>query len=85
MQVEIVTPERTILSCQAEQVLVPGTKAPFAMLKGHQAIISSLEEKKMVITQPGGQKVTVQLAGACVVEQHEDRVTILATRAEVLQ
>ena len=39
----------------------------------------------MVITQPGGQKVAVQLEGACVVEQHEDRVTILATRAEVLQ
>ena len=84
MRVSIITPERVVLNCDARQVLVPGTKSPFAMLEQHQAIISSLlPEGEVKITQTDGQKVRVHISGNSIVEQHDNQVSILATRAQL--
>ena len=85
MQVSIITPERTLLSCEARQVLVPGTKSPFAMLDQHQAISSSLLPKgEVVITKPDGSLVRIAIAGNSIVEQHDNVVSILATQASIV-
>lgn len=84
LRVEIVTPQATLLECEAQQVQVPGTKAPFAMLTRHQAIISSLTEDNVIIFKSNGEKITVKLEGTSIVEQHENKITILATRAKIL-
>lgn len=81
MRVKIVTPERTVIDCEATQVAVPGTKAPFAMRKGHQAIISSLLPGRVKITTPEGVERVVHIEGMGMVEQHDDVVTILAGTA----
>lgn len=86
MQVSIVTPERTLLSCEAQQVLVPGAKSPFTMLDQHQAIISSLlPEGEVVITKPDGELLRVAIAGNSIVEQHDNIVSILAAQARVVE
>ena len=42
MQLEIVSPERTLLTADVESVIVPGTDGSFQMLDNHAPIVSSL-------------------------------------------
>ena len=42
MQLEIVSPERTLLTADVESVIVPGTDGSFQMLDNHAPIISTL-------------------------------------------
>ena len=42
MQVQILTPEKTVFDGEAESVLVPGAAGAFEVLKGHAPILSSL-------------------------------------------
>ncbi|MGP1362515.1 MAG: hypothetical protein ACTTKZ_02365 [Bacteroides sp.] len=86
MHISIITPEQTVLTCDAVQVLVPGTRSPFAMLEHHQAIISSLVSGGQIkITRDDGSIIRVQIEGNSIVEQHENKISILATGAKVLQ
>ena len=43
LEIEIVTPQKTVFSGKAESITVPGTKAPFQVLFNHAPIVSSLE------------------------------------------
>lgn len=81
MRVKIITPEKTVIDCEAVQVAVPGAKSPFAMRKGHQPIISSLVPGMVKITTPEGNERFVAIEGISMVEQHNDLVTILAGSA----
>ena len=42
MQLEIVSPERTLLTADVESVIVPGTDGSFQMLDNHAPIVSTL-------------------------------------------
>ena len=42
MQLEIVSPERTLLTADVESVIVPGTDGSFKMLDNHAPIVSTL-------------------------------------------
>ena len=42
MQLEIVSPERTLLKADVESVIVPGTDGSFQMLDNHAPIVSTL-------------------------------------------
>ena len=42
MQLEIVSPERTLLTADVESVIVPGTDGFFQMLDNHAPIVSTL-------------------------------------------
>ena len=42
MQLEIVSPERTLLKADVESVIVPGTDGSFQMLENHAPIVSTL-------------------------------------------
>ena len=42
MQLEIVSPERTLLTAEVESVIVPGTDGSFQMLDNHAPIVSTL-------------------------------------------
>lgn len=81
MRVKIITPEKTVVDCDAVQVAVPGGKSAFAMRKGHQAIISSLVPGQVKITAPDGSERFVAIEGISMVEQHDDLITILAGSA----
>ena len=42
MQLEIVSPERTLLTADVESVIVPGTDGSFQMLDNHAPIVTTL-------------------------------------------
>lgn len=42
MQLEVVSPERTLLTADVESVIVPGTDGSFQMLDNHAPIVSTL-------------------------------------------
>ena len=42
MQLEIVSPERTLLTADVKSVIVPGTDGSFQMLDNHAPIVSTL-------------------------------------------
>ena len=42
MQLEIVSPERTLLTADVESVIVPGTDGSFQILDNHAPIVSTL-------------------------------------------
>lgn len=83
MKVVIATPEATVFEAEAVQVRVPGAKSPFAMLKSHQPIISSLEPGVVKIDREDGRRVEIEIEGFGLVEQHDDLVSILVASARV--
>ena len=48
MHLEIVTPEASLVSGEVESVTVPGVNGPFQMLNNHAAIVSLLQEGKVM-------------------------------------
>ena len=49
MQLEIVSPENTLLDANVDSVLVPGTDGSFQMLDNHAPIVSTLISGKIKI------------------------------------
>lgn len=76
---ELVTPERVLLSGEAEQVVVPGTEGDFAVLAGHSPLISTLRPGILEITLPGGKRRVFVKKG--VAEADPVSLTILAQSA----
>jgi F-type H+-transporting ATPase subunit epsilon len=80
LQLEVVTPERRVLSEPVNSVTVPGRNGEMQILPGHAALISEL--KTGVLTY--SQDVTTQqlhVSGGFV-EVSDDRVSVLAEIAE---
>ena len=73
---KVLSPERELLSCQVEQVELPGMKGRFVVLKDHAPILSALVqgviryrtggEDKEVPVSSGFVKVKDNLVTACV-------------------
>ena len=49
MQLEVITPDKTLFKGNAEAVSFPGSDGSFQVLKGHAPIISSLKDGKIKI------------------------------------
>lgn len=76
---ELVTPERLLLSGEAEQVVVPGAEGDFAVLAGHTPVISTLRPGIVEITMAGGKQRIFVKKG--VAEADPERLTVLAQTA----
>lgn len=55
MELEIISPEKTLFSGQVRLVRLPGTKAPFTVLYNHAPMITSLVEGKVSWESAGGE------------------------------
>lgn len=77
---ELVSPERLLLSVDADMVVVPGAEGDFAVLIGHQPMISLLRPGSIDVYD--GDKVTqrVFVAGGFV-EVTGERLVVLAEEA----
>lgn len=76
---ELVTPERLLISAEAEQVVLPGSEGDFAVLAGHSPFISTLRPGIIEIAAPGGaQRIFVKKG---VAEVDPERLTVLAQSA----
>lgn len=78
---DIVTPERTILSENAAAVQVPAVSGSMGILAGHAPLLADLGVGECVVKLPGGAEETFAIAGGFV-EVSREKVTVLADTAE---
>ena len=80
LQLDVITPERRLLSEQVEAVTVPGLGGELGILPGHTPLISQLQTGVLSYTQ-GGATRRMMISGGFV-EVSDDRVSVLADLAE---
>lgn len=78
---DVVTPERAILSRQVEEVIAPGSQGEFGVLKGHAAFLTTLKHGQVTVFDEEG-KIFMAVSGGFA-EVTPDRVIILAEKAEL--
>lgn len=80
LQLEVVTPERRVLSESVHSVTVPGRNGEMQLLPGHAALISELQTGVLAYNQDG---TTFQLhVSGGFIEVNNNRVSVLAEIAE---
>jgi len=77
---EIVTPERSLVREEVDEVQVPGAEGYFGVLPGHAPLLAMLKSGELWY-RIGSRRETVPIAGGFV-EVLPDRVTVLAEVAE---
>jgi F-type H+-transporting ATPase subunit epsilon len=80
LQLDVITPERRLLSEQVDSVTVPGLNGELGILPGHTPLISALQTGVLAYTQ-GGTTRRLLVSGGFV-EVNADRVSVLADVAE---
>jgi len=78
---EVVTPDRLVLSTEAEVVVLPGAEGQFGVLPGHIPFLSALEIGEMYY-KAGGKTEYLAVSGGFA-EVTGEKVTIVAESAEV--
>jgi len=77
---ELVSPERLLLSLDAEMVVVPGEAGDFGVLPGHTPTISTLRNGVIEVTVNGAVSERIFVAGGFA-EVANDKLTVLAEEA----
>ena len=77
MQVEILTPDKSLFSGEAEVVTLPGTDGQFQILNNHAALVSSLAAGIISIKTVAGGEEKVTISGG-VVEVLNNKIIVLA-------
>jgi F-type H+-transporting ATPase subunit epsilon len=80
LQLDVITPERRLLSEQVDSVTVPGLNGELGILPGHTPLISALQTGVLAYTQ--GATTRRLLVSGGFVEVNADRVSVLADLAE---
>ncbi|MCY1019003.1 F0F1 ATP synthase subunit epsilon [Pyxidicoccus sp. MSG2] len=80
LTVEIVTPEKRILSVQADEAIVPGGRGLFGVRPGHTPFLSLMEPGPLTLID-AGRRESYFVAGGFV-EVGNDKVLVLADAAE---
>jgi len=76
---ELVSPERVLLSIDADQVVVPGSDGEFAVLAGHAPVIATLRPGVLDVTAAGSKRRLFVKSGFAEVDP--SRLTVLAEKA----
>ena len=80
LTLEIVTPDRAVVSKRVDEVQVPGGEGSFGVLPGHTPLLATLQVGELWYRTG---EHTAYVAGSCgVAEGQPDRLTILAQIAE---
>ena len=78
---EVVTPEKIVVSEEAQIVAAPGSLGEFGVLIGHTPFLTMLKTGIIRFTNAGGQEQYVFVSGGFA-EALPDKVTVLAESAE---
>ena len=81
LKLEVVTPEKYVISEDVEIVMAPGTLGEFGVLIGHTPFLTSLKPGKIDYKDSAGKEKMIFVSGGFS-EALPDRVTILAESAE---
>ena len=80
LRLDIITPERNVLSETVDSVTVPGANGELGILPGHTPLISQLQTGVLAYSQ--GPATRRLLVSGGFVEVRDDRVAVLADVAE---
>jgi F-type H+-transporting ATPase subunit epsilon len=80
LTLEIVTPEKMAFSGKIEEVTIPGSEGEFGVLRGHAALLSSIDVGELNFTKDG--KKTYYAVNTGYTEVTAGKVTILVETAE---
>ncbi len=80
LQLEVITPERRLISEAVDSVTVPGAGGELGILPGHTPLISQLQTGVLSYTQGGATRRMLVSGGF--VEISDDRVSVLADLGE---
>ena len=78
MQLEIITPDKTVFEGEVESATFPGSKGTVHVLKNHAAMISSLDKGKVVYVS-NKKKYEITVNGG-IVEVVKNRIVLLAEK-----
>jgi F-type H+-transporting ATPase subunit epsilon len=81
IQLEVVTPQKKVVSEEVQIVAAPGSLGEFGVLIGHTPFLTTLKTGVLRYTDAGGQERYVFVGGGFA-EALPDRVTVLAESAE---
>lgn len=81
IQVDIVSPDKSLFSGEANMVTLPGQNGEIGIMGSHAPLLSTLGVGEVVVQQTDGDPVYIALAGG-VVEVRPNKVTILADEAD---
>jgi len=79
---EVVTPQKAVVSEEVEIVVAPGSEGEFGALKGHTTFLTSLKEGIVRYKDASGKEHSLMVTGGFA-EVLPDKVTILAESAEI--
>ena len=82
IHLEVVTPEKIVVSEEAQIVASPGSQGEFGVLIGHTPFLTSLKTGTIRYTDASGKEHFVFVSGGFA-EALPDKVTVLAESAEV--
>ena len=77
---EIVTPEKMTFTGEVEEVTIPGTEGEFGVLRGHEAILTSVDIGELSFTKEG--KKAYYAVNTGFAEVTGEKVTLLIETAE---
>jgi len=81
IHLEVVTPQRMVVSEAVDIVVAPGSQGEFGVLHSHIPFLSTLHPGELRYTKDG--KVEYMAVGGGFAEVQPDKVTVLAETAEV--
>jgi F-type H+-transporting ATPase subunit epsilon len=81
IKLEVVTPEKSIVSEEAQIVMAPGSDGEFGVLIGHTPFLTTLKTGTVHYTAADGKQRFVFVSGGFA-EALPDKVTVLAESAE---
>jgi len=77
VKIEILTPEESVYKGDIKSLKVPGKKGAFQVLKDHAAIVSTLVEGLVSVTDKKGEVSDFLIEGG-VMEVHQNTLILLA-------
>jgi F-type H+-transporting ATPase subunit epsilon len=81
--VDIVTPDRVVLSTPAVSLIAPGVQGAFGILANHSPLLSELEPGELRFRTEGGEETRLVVGGGFL-QVFENQVTVLADTAHHL-
>ena len=80
---ELVSPERILMSVEAEQVIVPGAEGQFTVLSEHAPVVSTLLPGVIHVTTPTSKEAIFVRSGFA--EVTGEQLAVLAERAFIVE
>lgn len=77
MNLEIITPDKTLFAGKIKSINVPGTKGSFTVLQNHAPLISTIENGKLKIITEDQETKIIEIKGG-VIEVKKNMIIVLA-------